>query len=152
MATPQQLYGLINEIYLILDDGDRRLLSEFNLSSTRFYALVHIGERPGISSSRLSQLLICDKSNATRIIKGLEADGLVYRRPHETDGRSLRLFLSDSGAALRKKAIDAHRQYTRSRFLEIPADEQETLTQGLLDLKRSLRQDLDHVVEHHAAT
>ena len=138
MNDPQTIYSLINEIYLILDDGDRHLLNEFNLSTTRFYALVHVGERPGISLSDLSQLLLCDKSNATRIIKGLEADGLVYRRPHETDGRTLRLFLTDKGLVLRKKTITAHQRYNSLRFVKLPANEQESLTQGLQGLKKSL--------------
>ena len=138
MSNPQTIYSLINEIYLILDDGDRRLLNAFNLSSSRFYALVHIGERPGISLSDLSQRLICDKSNATRIIKGLEADGLVYRRPHETDGRTLRLFLTDEGMALRNKTISAHQRYNNLRFVKLPPTEQESLSQGLEDLKQSL--------------
>lgn len=143
MTDPQTIYSLINEIYLILDDGDRRILNDFNLSSTRFYALVHIGERPGISLSDLSTLLICDKSNATRIIKGLESDGLVYRRPHETDGRTLRLYLSDKGKALRKNAVSAHQRYNKLRFVKLPTVEQESLTQGLQDLKQSLNQHLD---------
>jgi DNA-binding MarR family transcriptional regulator len=138
MSDPQTIYSLINEIYLILDDGDRRLLNDFNLSSTRFYALVHIGERPGISLSDLSQRLICDKSNATRIIKGLEADGLVYRQPHETDGRTLRLFLTDKGLELRNKTISAHQRYNNLRFVKLPPTEQESLSQGLQDLKQSL--------------
>ena len=103
---------------------------------------MHIGERPGISFSDLSHLLICDKSNATRIIKGLEGDGLVYRRPHETDGRALRLYLSDKGKALRKKAIAAHQNYNNNRFVRLPATEQESLSQGLRDLKQSLSQHL----------
>lgn len=147
MTDPQKLYGLINEIYLILDDGDRRLLNDFNLSSTRFYALVHIGERPGISSSQLSQLLICDKSNATRIIKGLEAEGLVIRKPHESDGRSLRLYLSAAGQALRNQAIEAHQRHNQRRFVELPPHEQESLAEGLIHLKRSLRHSLDNVIE-----
>jgi len=147
MTNPQKLYGLINEIYLILDDGDRRLLNDFNLSSTRFYALVHIGEQPGISSSQLSQLLICDKSNATRVIKGLEAEGLVIRQPHETDGRSLRLYLTETGQALRDQAIEAHQRYNHNRFVELPPDEQESLTEGLQILKRSLRHSLDMYIE-----
>jgi DNA-binding MarR family transcriptional regulator len=145
MTNPQKLYGLINEIYLILDDGDRRLLNEFNLSSTRFYTLVHIGERPGISSSQLSQLLICDKSNATRIIKGLEAEGLVVRRPHESDGRSLRLFLSEAGQKLRDEAIKAHQHNNRMRFMELQPDEQQSLTQGLVKLKQTLRCNLEQL-------
>jgi DNA-binding MarR family transcriptional regulator len=152
MSDPQTLYSLINEIYLILDDGDRRLLNGFNLTSTRFYALVHISERPGISFSELSQLLLCDKSNASRIIRGLESEGLVVRRPHETDGRTSRLFLSSDGEELRRKASSAHQQYTIKRFIQLAPNDQEQLNQGLINLKRSLFKHLDsnHEVESTA--
>lgn len=73
-------YTLLNEIYLILDDGDRRLPSRYDLTKTRFYILVHLGEQPGMSLSGLSNSLLCDKSNAARIFQGMEADGLAYRQ------------------------------------------------------------------------
>ncbi len=151
MSDPQTLFKLINEIYLILDDGDRRLLNGFNLTSTRFYALVHIGERPGISFSELSQLLICDKSNASRIIRGLESDGLVIRQRHETDGRTSRLFLSNDGEELRKKAHSAHRHYTMKRFVSLPPNDQEQLSHSLTNLKRSLGTYLDSNQELESA-
>ena len=58
MSDPQAIYALLNEIYLILDDGDRRLLSRFQLSPARFYALIHLGNRPGMSLSELSDLML----------------------------------------------------------------------------------------------
>lgn len=152
MSDPQSLYSLINEIYLILDDGDRRLLNGFNLTSTRYYALVHIGEKPGISFSELSQLLICDKSNASRIIRSLESEGLVVRRRHETDGRTSRLFLSENGQELRRKAYSAHKQYTMRRFIKLAPKDQEQLRHGLINLKRSLGNFLDSNQEMESAS
>ena len=139
MVDPQAIYSLLNDIFLILDDGDRQLFSCFNLTSSRFYTLVHLGERPGISLSELSNLMLCDKSNATRIIKGLESEGLVYRRPHETDGRTLRLYLSEKGMALRRKAIVAHRQFNQMRFENLELNEKDVLLHELLVLKHNLR-------------
>jgi DNA-binding MarR family transcriptional regulator len=143
MSDGQKIYTLLNEIFLILDDGDRRLLRQFSLTTPRYYALVHIGDRPGLSLSELSNLMLCDKSNATRIIRGLETEGLAYRLPHETDGRSIRLYLSQSGQAVRDKAIEAHNSYNRLRFDKAEPAEREELVEGLLVLKRRLRDRLD---------
>ena len=143
MRDSQEIYTLLNEIYLILDDGDRRLFSQFDLTPPRFYALVHIGDQPGISLSNLSNLMLCDKSNATRIIKSLESEGLVYRLPHETDGRSIRLFLSEDGNEIRSKAINAHASYNEQRFNSRNTDDENELRLELIQLKKNLRDRLE---------
>jgi DNA-binding MarR family transcriptional regulator len=143
MKSGQDIYSLLNEIYLILDDGDRRLLSRFDLTPPRYYALVHLGDSPGMSLSELSNLMLCDKSNATRIIRGLENEGLVYRLPHETDGRTIRLFLSQEGQEIRSAAITAHSSYNQKRFDgDAPVEEDELKTE-LIQLKNHLRERLE---------
>lgn len=143
MSDPHMLYNTLNEIFLILDDGDRRFFNNFELSSARYYALLHLLEQPGISFSELSTRMFCDKSNITRIIKGLESEGLVIRRPHETDGRTLRLFLSEEGKALCEKAATAHQHYNRERFSDLEEIKKDNLLEGLQQLKSSLRSRLD---------
>ena len=138
MADPQALYSLLKEIFLILDDGDRQLLSQFDLTPSRYYALVHLGRSPGMSLSELSQLMLCDKSNATRIVRGLEVDGLAKRKPHESDRRAIRLYLSEEGEALRQRAVDAHERYNRGRLQSMSNGNGESLLGDLDDLKRSL--------------
>lgn len=138
MADAQALYALLKEIFLILDDGDRQLLGQFDLSPSRYYALVHLGDSPGMSLSELSHLMLCDKSNATRIVKGLEAEGLAIRRPHETDGRAIRLYLTEAGDRLRRKAVSAHEQYNQGRLQSVTNGDGETLLGDLNQLKRSL--------------
>ena len=137
------LYNTLNEIFLLLDDGDRRFFGSYELSPPRYYALFHLYEQPGISFSELSNRMFCDKSNITRIIKGLESDGLVIRRPHETDGRQLRLFLSEEGQTLCKEAMIAHRVYTQKRFGDLEDNKKNNLLDGLQELKNSLRSQLD---------
>jgi DNA-binding MarR family transcriptional regulator len=140
------LYNTLNEIFLLLDDGDRRFFGHYELSPSRYYALFHLLEQPGISFSELSNLMLCDKSNITRIIKGLEADELVVRRPHETDGRTLRLFLSEKGQALCKEAMIAHHVYNQERFSDLEEIKKDNLLEGLQQLKSSLRSRLDVAV------
>ncbi|MEW5985394.1 MAG: MarR family transcriptional regulator [Chloroflexota bacterium] len=139
MTDATILYDLLKEIFFILDDGDRRLLGSYNLTVARYYALFHLGEHPGMSLRHLSELMLCDKSNTTRIIQGLAADGLVARSPHETDGRTLRLHLTDEGQQLRARVLAAHAAYNRKRFDCIEQVEQDNLLDGLLKLKEGLR-------------
>ena len=139
MTNAQSLYALLKEIFLILDDGDRQLLSHFDLTPSRYYALVHLGEHPGLSLSELSGHMLCDKSNATRVVRGLEADGLAIRRPHETDRRAIRLYLSEAGDQLRQQAVGAHDRYNRGRLQAVTNGNGEALLGDLTQLKRSLR-------------
>ncbi len=111
-----QLYNLLKEVFLLLDDGDRRLFNAYSLSHTRFYALFHLGSQPGISSSQLSELMFCDKSNISRLLKGMEAEGWVVREPHERDGRTQRLFLTPAGKALYTRVSQAHLAYNQERL------------------------------------
>lgn len=140
MTNPTEFYDLIKELFLILDDGDRQLFSQFNLSATRYYALLHIKEEPGISLSQLSNRLLCDKSNITRIIKSMETDGLVRRQPHEQDGRALRLYVTDSGRDVSSRASSAHIRYNRFRFTNAEATSDTKLVGALDNLKRQLNQ------------
>jgi DNA-binding MarR family transcriptional regulator len=140
MANPTQFYELIKELFLILDDGDRQLFNRFNLTATRYYALIHINEEPGISLSQLSNRLLCDKSNITRIIKSMEADGLVCRRRHKKDGRALQLFLTDYGQTVSTRAAHAHLTYNQFRFNDGEASGSAELVKALDSLKRQLSQ------------
>ncbi|MDA0246267.1 MAG: MarR family transcriptional regulator [Chloroflexi bacterium] len=139
MIRQEATYELLKEIFLLLDDGDRRLLNRFNLSVPRFYTLLHLGTLPGMTPNQLSELMFCDKSNVTRLIKNLEQDGHVVRRPHENDGRSVRLFLTEQGIRVRQEAMQSHQQYNERRFTaEILAE----LNTSLEHLKTCLQVDL----------
>lgn len=142
MSNQEKLYNLLKEAFLLLDFGDRQLFTRYNLTAPRFYALFHINNEPGISSTQLSNRMFCDKSNATRIIKGLEAEGYVERQPHETDGRSLRLYLTDEGTAVCHQAINAHQAYNQARLDCIFNIERDNLIQGLTHLNRCLQASL----------
>ncbi len=45
----------------------------------------------------LSDLLLCTKSNTSRIVQGMLKDGLLTRLNHPDDRRSYKLYLSEKG-------------------------------------------------------
>jgi DNA-binding MarR family transcriptional regulator len=135
----ERLYTLLKEAFLLLDFGDRQLFAQYDLTISRYYALYHIDEDPGLSISQLSDSMFCDKSNATRVVKGLEKDGLVLREPHETDGRTLRLFLTPDGQSLLKSASIAHNEYNQVRLDRVSEVLRRNLIDGLDILNERLR-------------
>ena len=142
MDKIDKLYNLIKETFFLLDDGDRHLFNEYNLSPSRFYAMVHINDEPGISSSGLSDRLLCDKSNVTRIVRGLEKQGFIERRRHETDGRTLRLYLTDQGQETCNQIQIALKTYNENRLNGIEEIAQDKLLENLGMLNSALQADL----------
>lgn len=55
--------------------------------------------RDGVTMSELSRLLLVSNGNATTVVDRLEKDGLVARRPSETDRRTVFVALTAEGLA-----------------------------------------------------
>lgn len=144
MSEREALYNLLKQTFILLDDGDRRLFGSYNLTAPRYYALLHISEKPGLSSSELSDRLLCDKSNVTRIVKGLEGAGLIIRQPHETDGRTLRLYLTEAGNEICAHVATAHQKYNDLRLSCISEISQGSLLDNLTVLNESLQDELSN--------
>ncbi|MFZ1396228.1 MAG: MarR family transcriptional regulator [Candidatus Promineifilaceae bacterium] len=147
MSDREELYNLLKTTFILLDDGDRRLFGQFDLSPTRYYALLHISEKPGLSSSELSDRLLCDKSNVTRIVKGLENTGHIVRKPHETDGRTLRLYLTEKGKNVCSQISTAHQAYNNLRLNCINEISQGNLLENLSILNESLQEELSFTAQ-----
>ena len=142
MSEREALYNLLKQTFILLDDGDRQLFGRFKLTAPRYYALLHISEKPGLSSSELSNRLLCDKSNVTRIVKGLESVAYIIRKPHETDGRTLRLYLTEQGKAVCTQVSAAHQKYNDLRLNCISEISQGNLLENLSLLNESLQKEL----------
>lgn len=137
------IYTLLKEIFLLLDNGDRRLLQSFDLSTARFNALSHLVKHGDLSPTELRTLLLCDKANITRLLDGMERDGLVKRTQDKSDGRRTHITPSPAGEKLWHKAKQAHGTYTSSRFENLSLEEQRTLHELLPRLKATLQQQLE---------
>ena len=144
MSERELLYNLLKQTFILLDDGDRQLFGHYNLTAPRYYALLHVSEKPGLSSSELSDRLLCDKSNVTRIVKGLESAGYIIRKPHETDGRTLRLYLTEHGETVCAEVSAAHQKYNDIRLDCISEISQGNLLENLSLLNDSLQDELLH--------
>ncbi|MBA3531382.1 MAG: MarR family transcriptional regulator, partial [Ardenticatenales bacterium] len=55
-------YQLLQELYLMLDDGDRRVLRGFDLTNRQYHALQQLPLGVSRHLTEMSELLFCDKS------------------------------------------------------------------------------------------
>jgi len=137
MAVTQielEIARLVSSVFIHLDECDRQITRRFGLTTTQYWALVHLEDPQGRSLSELAALLICDKSNVTSVVDKLEEVGLAERKRGKAgDRRYTRVVLTGEGQALRRqvKAAREHIIFTRLRPLGTASLQQlyETLQQ-----------------------
>ena len=102
--------------------------------------LLHVLESEGPRTmSELANALAVTPRRVTALVDALEADGLVERRPHPTDGRSTVVSLTRSGRK-QQQVLWAERQREISEaFLALSAEQQRQLLAITPVLTASLR-------------
>lgn len=89
---------------LVLDQERRRaVVDELGMSFGRARAVRRVARRPMLMSE-LAAALGIDRPNATTLVDGLEAQGLVRRRPHPTDRRAKLVEATPRGKKLARRA------------------------------------------------
>jgi len=134
-------YKLIKAVYLLLDDGDQHFLSQYDLTQVQFYALLWLANGPK-NMRELSQDLLCDPSNITRVATILERKGWITRERDLNDRRVINLSLTDHGQQLCQEVQQQHEAYTLQRMSTLSEDEQSALLVLLNKLGDGLRQQL----------
>jgi len=146
MANPTepglQNYSLIQQIFLLGDDLDRRLLAGFGLSVSRFNLLRHLAENGPLTATDLCRRLLCDKANVTRLLAGLEQAGLVTRVPDAADGRRAVVSLTLSGRERLETSNAAYQAAVVRRAAGFSSQEKLTLNELLSLLKAAMEEQL----------
>jgi DNA-binding MarR family transcriptional regulator len=81
-------------------------LREVNLRPGQFGVLMVVHGNPGLSQSDICAVLGFQKTNLVPLISGLEARGLIVRKPGLQDRRSYALHLTARGRNVMRRALD----------------------------------------------
>ncbi len=109
--TPlEDAWALMGELFWQLRPRLVRVAGEFGLSPPQLFALKTLDPEHPVPMSALAAALHCDNSNVTGLVDGLEAQGLVERRPGEHDRRVRMLLVTERGAAVRDQLTAAMQQ------------------------------------------
>ena len=81
-------------------------LDQIDLTYTQYITMLILWEQGSATAKELGERLYLDSGTLTPLLKKLESKGLVTRHRAQEDERSLVVTLTESGTALRERAVD----------------------------------------------
>lgn len=108
--TMAKLYLEMMEEAMALADGHRRLMEErlgfANTQRLRLLALLRDCGMDGRAPTELAARMQMPKTSLARVLRGLEADGLVEVGGYRGDGRCKSIWITDIGALARDEMVE----------------------------------------------
>lgn len=100
--------------------------AELGLTPPQMFALRALDPEHPVPMRELAVQLHCDSSNVTGLVDGLEAQGLVERRPDEHDRRVRMLVVTERGAQVRQRINEVVEEVPPA-LASLSADDQRAL-------------------------
>lgn len=121
-----------------LAQASARAFSRHGVHNGQQYVLQCLWEEDGLTPGEVARRLDLATPTVTRAAIRMEAAGLLSRRPHEHDGRLVRLVLTDRGRAL-ERVIEREREALTERALaSLDPGQRAVLVQALATIRRNL--------------
>jgi DNA-binding MarR family transcriptional regulator len=112
-----------------------QLSADHGLSLSAYEALLHLARAPGSRLRRvdLANGLLLTASGVTRLLDGLERDGLIAREECSSDRRVSYAVLTETGRARLREASKSHTRQIRELLGGLYDDDELTQLVALLD-------------------
>ncbi|HOP70288.1 MAG TPA: MarR family transcriptional regulator [Bacillota bacterium] len=122
---------LLRHVAFIIKKRGRDILSDFDITTPQFLALVVLKDRPGITMGELCERLYLACSTATDLIDRMEKNGYLERNRDADDRRVIRLSITEKGQNIIDQVINARRRYVDSILKQLTQEEIDQLAQAL---------------------
>ncbi|MEO9872402.1 MarR family winged helix-turn-helix transcriptional regulator [Ekhidna sp.] len=96
--------------------------AKYDVTASTGFVLLNIDVENGTPATKIAPLLGMESRSLTRMLKAMEEKGWVYREKDPTDGRSVRIFLSDLGQEKRELSRRAVREFNTKIQTLIPQE------------------------------
>ena len=106
------------------------------------YALINIGEE-GIPATKIAPLMGMTSSSLSRMLKKMEDDRMIYRKPDTDDKRIVRIFLTTEGTKLRDKVKQVVLDFNNELFKKLDIKELQTFEKVSNIIKEQVREEID---------
>ncbi|SDU01570.1 MarR family winged helix-turn-helix transcriptional regulator [Pseudomonas yamanorum] len=137
LLLDNQLCFALHSTSLLMTKVYKPLLQALGLTYPQYLAMMVLWEEDGLTVGEISNRLLTDPGSLTPLLKRLEAEGLLSRTRSREDERVVVVELTDSGRALRDKAMDIPQCILGASGMDI---EQLRKLQGdLLALRKNLQ-------------
>lgn len=123
-----------------LVQAEQEVLRRLELTPAQFDVLAQVASHPGLCQQALAGHLLVTKGNVCGLLDRMEAAGWVERRPDPDDRRAHRLFLTERGSSLIRRAAPEMEALFVDLFSGLKAQERKQLAGLLGRLDRSLEE------------
>ena len=113
MYDPNEALKLKNQLCFPLYAAARKVVAAYTpylkplgLTYTQYITFMVLWEKDELSVSEICERLMLDSGTVTPLLKKMEASGWVERRRSKEDERSVRIYLTESGRAMKETAAD----------------------------------------------
>ncbi|MBC8321700.1 MAG: MarR family transcriptional regulator [Bacteroidetes bacterium] len=116
------------------------------------YALINI-DKEGIPATKIAPLMGMTSSSLSRLLKIMEDDGLVYRKPDKEDKRVVRIFLTIKGNNLRKKVEEVVLDFNDKLFKKLELKDLQAFERVNNVIKEQAKLEINeykNIVSHHS--
>lgn len=99
--------------------------AKYDITASTGFVLLNIDVENGTPATKIAPLLGMESRSLTRMLKAMEEKGWVYREKDPSDGRSVRIFLSDIGKEKRELSRRAVREFNTQVKTLVPQEKLE---------------------------
>ena len=94
--------------------------AKYGATMSTGFVLLNINSEEGTAATKIAPLMGLEARSLTRILKSMEASGLVYRAPDSNDRRSVRIFLTPEGRIKKEKAREVVLLFNNTILEQVP--------------------------------
>jgi DNA-binding MarR family transcriptional regulator len=114
------------------------LLAEVGLHVGQEMVLIELWEQDGLRGGELAEKLGVEPPTVTKMLRRLEACGLVERRQDSEDARSFRVYLTDEGRSLEGSVTRCWEEVEEEAFAGMSVGERRNLRRLLAKVRANL--------------
>ena len=115
------------------------MLRELDLHVGQDNLLCKLWTANEITQMQLTELLNCEPSTVTNMVKTLEKKGFVYRKKDPVDGRVSRVYLTEKGLAVREPITQIWRKQQEKLLKGLTEENRVFLNEFLQQMEKNLR-------------
>lgn len=118
------------------------LAAENGITQGKAYVLILINKE-GVPATKIAPLMGMGASSLTRLLKNMETEGLIYRKPDEHDKRIARVFLTEKGNQIRDKAKTIVLNFNEKLFKKIDKKDLEAFVRVTSTIREQIRNEIE---------
>lgn len=139
MELEKYIGVIVHRADLKLANYYQKVVNPFDITIDQWEILVILWETEGVTQKELSERLYKDQTNVARMLFKLEKKGFIHRVAHETDRRSLRVYLTNKGRDMKDQILAPSIEAYKKTVEGLSEEEVETFRRILTVMYRNVK-------------